>query len=169
MYASEQSEQGKFSHFCIQNLLFLSLFVLILQIFCWYNMTFNREILGGGGGMIIQAIPPPNILGGIYPPPPHPPGIDTHDVKLFNHVMNIVLVLLIINFCIFIYLTVMFTSWKNVFELCNCDCIYIFIGIGNTIMYWYRLIHQSINQSINQLMSSHDQLVIQYSIKQAIY
>ena len=61
-------ERGKFSHFWIQNLLFLSLFLLVLQIFCGYNMPYNREILGGGG-MIIQAIPPPKILG-IYPPPP---------------------------------------------------------------------------------------------------
>ena len=49
MYASEQVERWKFSHFCIQYLLFLSLFLLVLQIFCRYNITFNREILGGGG------------------------------------------------------------------------------------------------------------------------
>ena len=62
-------------HSCIQNvaLLFLSLFIFVLQIFCRYNMTFNHEILGGG--MVIQAIPPPKIFFlGIYPPIPPPPG-----------------------------------------------------------------------------------------------
>ena len=70
MYANQQSERGKFSRFYISNLPFLSLFLLVLQIFCRYNMTFNREILGGGGGDN-AGHPPPQILGGgIYPQPP---------------------------------------------------------------------------------------------------
>ena len=48
------------SNFCIQNLLFLSLFLLVLEIFCRYNMTFKREILGDDN----TGHPPP-------PPPPH--------------------------------------------------------------------------------------------------
>ena len=46
MYASE--ENCRVSAF--KNLPFLSLVLLVLRIFCRYNMTFNREILGGGGG-----------------------------------------------------------------------------------------------------------------------
>ena len=57
-----ECERGKCSHFCIQNLRFLSWFLLVLLIFCRYNMTFNREILGGG--MIIQAIPHLRYWGG---------------------------------------------------------------------------------------------------------
>ena len=77
MYASEQVERWKFSHFCIQYLLFLSLFLLVLQIFCRYNITFNREILGGGGDDSTghSPPPPPKILGrDISPIPPPPPG-----------------------------------------------------------------------------------------------
>ena len=41
MRASRASEENKL-HFYIPNLLFLSLFWLVLQLFCRYNMTFNR-------------------------------------------------------------------------------------------------------------------------------
>ena len=55
------------------------IFIGILQIFCWYNMTFNLEILEVDG-MVIHATPP-QILGGGgggggYIP--HSPVIDTH-------------------------------------------------------------------------------------------
>ena len=59
-------------HFCIQYLLFLSLFLLVLQIFCRYDMTLNREILGGGDDN--TGHPPPHIkYWGDNIPPPHPP------------------------------------------------------------------------------------------------
>ena len=91
LYASEQSERGKFFTFLHSKpAISVIIFVcnLFVQLFCRYNMTFNREILGGG--MIIQAIPPPKILGwGIYPPhpPPPPPGIDTHGWGELNKII----------------------------------------------------------------------------------
>ena len=49
-HASEKSEREFFSHSYIPNLLFLSLFLLVLQIICRYN---NYDIqpwnIGGGG------------------------------------------------------------------------------------------------------------------------
>ena len=57
MYASE--ENCRVSAF--KNLAFLSLVLLVLRIFCRYNMTFNREILGGGGGprssLLLEIVP----------------------------------------------------------------------------------------------------------------
>ena len=70
-YGSEQSERGKFSHFCIQNLLLLSLFLFVLQIFCQYNMTFNSEIFGRGDDNTHHPIHLK--YWGIYPPIPPPP------------------------------------------------------------------------------------------------
>ena len=64
-------ERGKFSHFYIPNLLFLSFFWLVLKRVSWYNMTFNLEILGGGD--YNTGHPPPQIWGGGgggYTPPP---------------------------------------------------------------------------------------------------
>ena len=66
MHASEQNEVN-FSHFYIPNLLFLSLFLLVPQIFCRYDMTFNLEILGGGWWYRSS---PHLYIGGFIPPPP---------------------------------------------------------------------------------------------------
>ena len=69
MYVVVVCERGIFSHFYIQNLLWILLFLLELKIFCRCNMTFKFQILGR---MIIQATPAQILEGDISPPPPTP-------------------------------------------------------------------------------------------------
>ena len=68
-YLCERAERArKMLYFYIPSPLFLSLFLLVLHIFCRYNYDIHPWNIGGAWGGDNTGHPPPQILGDISPP-----------------------------------------------------------------------------------------------------